>query len=631
VSYLAIARKYRPATFADIVGQEHVVRTLQNALSSERVHHAYLFCGARGVGKTTAARALAKALNCERGPTPEPCGVCGSCVEIAAGRSPDLVEIDGASNNSVDDVRELRDTVNYAPQRGRFKVYLIDEVHMLSKAAFNALLKTLEEPPPHVVFIFATTEPNRILDTILSRVQRFDFKRIGVQPVADRLQRIAESEGAKVSPAALRMIARAGEGSMRDAQSLLDKVISSHSVPGGVGQGAPIDDAVVAETLGLVDRSLLLSFTEGMLRGEPDRCLEVIEKVYSYGYELSEFTTELLELVRNATFLRLSPGARAYVDASADELLRLEAMVEGIPPDVLTRLFNALLDVHDQVSRAARPRIVLEMAVARLATTRPVEPVSGLLARLEDLERKLRAPSQGAARAPNRSAPRDSRVAEPKKPASRKAEPKKPEIEFETLEIPEVPKLPEVPRLPEAPAASKAKPKATRQKKTSAPPPQDDPQDPGIFSSVPDRSAEPSQLQSLADRWKGLAAELKAAEAGRLVEAQVSLRQRILVLSLPAGRALAEGRRARSIPQVEGLIRRAFPQVETIVVEPSAGTGSPAEHQRALQRQALDHPELRRIVQKLGAELEAVIELREESVEESTLGAAPEGGPRADV
>jgi DNA polymerase-3 subunit gamma/tau len=598
VSYLAIARKYRPATFADIVGQEHVVRTLQNALSSGRVHHAYLFCGARGVGKTTAARALAKALNCERGPTPEPCGVCGSCVEISAGRSPDLVEIDGASNNSVDDVRELRDTVNYAPQRGRFKVYLIDEVHMLSKAAFNALLKTLEEPPPHVVFIFATTEPNRILDTILSRVQRFDFKRIGVQPVADRLQRIAESEGAAVSLAALRMIARAGEGSMRDAQSLLDKVISSHA-----GQKGPIDDAVVAETLGLVDRSLLLSFTEGMLRGEPDRCLEVIEKVYSYGYELSEFTTELLELVRNATFLRLSPGARAYVDASADELLRLESMVEGIPPDVLTRLFNALLDVHDQVSRAARPRIVLEMAVARLATVRPVEPVSGLLARLEDLERKLRAPSQGAARAPNRSAPREARAKpEPrKKPETKSSETRS----FESVEPGAL--APEVLETP------KAKPKGARPKKAAAPPPQEDPQDPGIF-------AEPPQLESLAARWKSLAAELKAAEAGRLAEAQVSLRQRILVLSLPAGRALAEGRRARAIPQVEGLIRRAFPQVETIVVEPSAGTGSPAEHQRALQQQALDHPELRRIIQKLGAELEAVIAAGEESSEESTLG-----------
>ncbi len=238
MSYLAIARKYRPATFDEIVGQDHVTRTLKNAITAGRVHHAFLFCGARGVGKTTAARALAKALNCAEGPSPEPCGVCTSCEEVTKGNSPDLIEIDGASNNSVDDIRSLRETVGYAPTTGRYKVYLIDEVHMLSKAAFNALLKTLEEPPPHVIFLFATTEPEKILDTILSRVQRFDFKRIPVQVVADRLKAIASAEGAELSNASLRTIARAGEGSMRDAQSLLDKVISF----GGSGE---ISDAHV--------------------------------------------------------------------------------------------------------------------------------------------------------------------------------------------------------------------------------------------------------------------------------------------------------------------------------------------------------------------------------------------------
>ncbi|MEQ1504440.1 MAG: DNA polymerase III subunit gamma/tau, partial [Myxococcota bacterium] len=399
MSYLAIARKYRPATFADIVGQEHVVRTLQNALRSGRIHHAYLFCGARGVGKTTAARALAKALNCAQGPTPTPCGVCTSCVEIGTGSSPDLIEIDGASNNSVDDVRDLRDTVNYAPTRGKYKVYLVDEVHMLSKQAFNALLKTLEEPPPHVVFIFATTEPNRILDTILSRVQRFDFKRIPVQAVADRLGTIAVAEGANLSPAALRMIARAGEGSMRDAQSLLDKVISA----GDPGYTPP--DASVADTLGLVDRTVLFAFLDGLVHGEPAKCLDAIAVVYDYGYELSEFTGDLLELVRNATFVRLSAGAKAHVDASADEIARLEQLTEGVPAEALTRTFNALLDVHDQVSRAQRPRIVLEMAVARLATTRPVEPVAQLLSRLEELERKLRGGAGMARPAPKTTRP----------------------------------------------------------------------------------------------------------------------------------------------------------------------------------------------------------------------------------
>ncbi|HHO51055.1 MAG TPA: DNA polymerase III subunit gamma/tau, partial [Deltaproteobacteria bacterium] len=386
VSYLAIARKYRPATFDEIVGQDHVTQTLRNAIAGERIHHAYLFCGARGVGKTTAARALAKSLNCDQGPTAEPCGTCTSCLEVTSGASPDLIEIDGASNNSVDDVRALRETVHYAPTRGRYKIYLVDEVHMLSKAAFNALLKTLEEPPPHVVFIFATTEPNRILDTILSRVQRFDFKRITIPDLIARLGAIAEREEIALSEGALRLVARAGDGSMRDAQSLLDKVISF----GSSGSGGTIDDDAVVEILGLIDRGLLYSFVEGLLRGEPDRCLQTIATVYDYGHELSQLTSDLLELLRNATFVALSEGAKKHVDASEDELERLIQLVEGIPPDQLTRIFNALLDVHDRVARASRPRIVLEMAVAQLATVRPVQPVGALLQRLETLERRLR-------------------------------------------------------------------------------------------------------------------------------------------------------------------------------------------------------------------------------------------------
>ncbi|MCO4747647.1 MAG: DNA polymerase III subunit gamma/tau [Proteobacteria bacterium] len=389
MSYLAIARKYRPATFDEIVGQEHVTRTLKNAIERDRVHHAFLFTGARGVGKTTAARALARALNCVEGPTPEPCGECTSCTEISTGSSPDLIEIDGASNNSVDDIRDLRDTVQYAPTAGRSKIYLIDEVHMLSKGAFNALLKTLEEPPSHVVFVFATTEPNRIPDTILSRVQRFDFKRIPAMSVADRLKDIATKEGAVVSDNALRLIARAGEGSMRDAQSLLDQVLSF--------AGPDVTDAEVAETLGLIDTRLLHDMLDGMVGGEPGRCLEVIDTVYGYGFELSQFTAELLEQVRNLTLLRLSESSKKYVDLPDEEIEELEQIGNKVAPEALSRLFTALLDVHDQVSRAQRPRIVLEMAVARLATVRPVHPVGQLVGRLEELERRMRTGGGGGA------------------------------------------------------------------------------------------------------------------------------------------------------------------------------------------------------------------------------------------
>jgi len=399
LSYLAIARKYRPATFDEIVGQAHVTRTLRNALANDRIHHAYLFCGARGVGKTTAARAFAKSLNCEQGPTPDPCGECVSCREITSGSSPDLIEIDGASNNSVDDVRDLRDNVGYLPTRGKYKIYLVDEVHMLSKAAFNALLKTLEEPPRHVVFLFATTEPAKIPDTILSRVQRFDFKRIPVNAVVTRLASIAKAEGAALSEPSLRLIARAGEGSMRDSQSLLDKVISF----AGTGE---VSDAEVTEILGLIDRSLLYRTLSGLVKGEPGVVLEVVDTVYGYGFELAQFTEELMEVVRNATFLRLSPDARKYVDIADDEVEQLAATVDGVEPEQLQRLFSALIDVHDQVSRAARPRLVLEMAVARLATPTPVVPVGALIQRLEDLERRARHAKKPQGAGPNSRRPR---------------------------------------------------------------------------------------------------------------------------------------------------------------------------------------------------------------------------------
>ncbi len=382
MSYVAIARKWRPRTFEDIAGQGHVTRTLKNAIQLDRVHHAFLFTGARGVGKTSAARVLARALNCEKGPTPAPCGECAACKEILGGSSPDVIEIDGASNNSVEDVRELRESVRYLPQRGRSKVYIVDEVHMLSKGAFNALLKTLEEPPAHVVFIFATTEPQKIPDTILSRVQRFDFKRIPETVVVDTLKGICEGEGVVVPDAGLRLIARAGEGSMRDSQSLLDRVISF--------TGETITVEQVAEVLGLVDRSLLYEMLTGMLKGEPDRCLDAIEQVYTFGYDLSEFTAEMLELIRNATLVGLSPTSKRFLDVADEERARLESLTADLPTDVFVQSFHVMLDVHELVARAPRPRMVLEMAVARLVSIRPARPVDKIVAQLTDLERRMR-------------------------------------------------------------------------------------------------------------------------------------------------------------------------------------------------------------------------------------------------
>ncbi|MCB9795531.1 MAG: DNA polymerase III subunit gamma/tau [Alphaproteobacteria bacterium] len=401
MSYQAIARKWRPGTFEEIAGQGHVTRTLQNALRLGRIHHAFLFTGARGVGKTTAARTLARCLNCVNGPTPVPCGECPSCLEVPLGSSPDVTEIDGASNNSVEDVRELRDAVRYLPSRDKRRVYIIDEVHMLSIGAFNALLKTLEEPPPHVVFIFATTEPQKIPDTILSRVQRFDFKRIPESTVVGRLSLICESEEIKIPEAGLRLIARAGEGSMRDAQSLLDQVIAFG--------GDEVSTEQVADILGMVDRELLYEFLTGLVAGEPDRCLDVIAKVYDYGYELSQFTSEMLELLRNAALVVLSPRSRQHVDVPAEELERLSQLCEGMSADTFARYFQAMLAIHDEVSRTSRPRLVLEMAVARLASIRQLQPLDHLLSRMEDLERRLRGGG---------NAPRPGRVRPPRRPGA---------------------------------------------------------------------------------------------------------------------------------------------------------------------------------------------------------------------
>jgi len=399
MSYEAIARKWRPLSFEEISGQGHVTRTLTNAIKRDRIHHAYLFTGPRGVGKTTAARALARCLNCEKGPTDTPCQDCSSCREILAGNSPDVVEIDGASNNSVDDIRDLRDSVQYLPSRGGSRVFIIDEVHMLSKGAFNALLKTLEEPPKHVVFIFATTEPKKIPETVLSRVQRFDFKRISEKVVASRLRTICDSEGIEISEVSLLMIARAGEGSMRDAQSLLDQVIAF----GGAGVG----DEEVGQILGLVDRSLLYSMLDGLLNGQPEKALGAISTVYEHGHELTQFSSEFLGLLRNAALIGLSPSSRNFLDIPEEEKERLDTLVEGVTPDVFSRYFDVMLETHDAVARSSSPRMVLEMAVARMASTRKVQSVDVLLQKLANLERRMRGSGAAPTVARHGAAPRE--------------------------------------------------------------------------------------------------------------------------------------------------------------------------------------------------------------------------------
>ena len=381
MSYQVLARKWRPQRFEDVVGQEHVTTTLRNAIAQQRIAHAFLFSGPRGVGKTTVARLLAKALNCAEGPTGDPCGTCSSCTEVTAGNALDVVEIDGASNTGVENIRDLNENVRYRPAASRSKVYIIDEVHMLSTAAFNALLKTLEEPPDHVKFIFSTTEVHKLPQTVVSRCQRYEFKRIGMPDLLTRLRHITSDEGIEATDAALFSIAREADGSMRDAQSLLDQVI--------VFAGKTLGEAEVQSALGVADRTILHRVTEAILRRDPAPCLRAVEELYRYGYEVPRFCRDLVQQLRNLTVAALFGDATMLADLpdhEAQETMRQAALR---PAEDLQRLFRVAQLGTEEVRKSVLPKLVLEMTLVRMATMAEAAPVDELLTRLEEMERRL--------------------------------------------------------------------------------------------------------------------------------------------------------------------------------------------------------------------------------------------------
>ncbi|WP_298270558.1 DNA polymerase III subunit gamma/tau [Geobacter sp.] len=378
MSYLVLARKWRPQTFSDLTGQGHVSQTLKNAIDSGRIAHAFLFTGARGVGKTSSARILAKALNCERGMSPEPCNQCPACLEITAGTAVDVLEIDGASNTGVDDIRELRENVKYLPSRLRYKVFIIDEVHMLSTSAFNALLKTLEEPPPHVKFIFATTEPHKVPITILSRCQRFDFKRIPLGQVVERLRFIVARERITISDEALTVVARKGDGSMRDSLSVLDQVLAFC--------GDQVRDEEVANLLGVVDRRLLLEASAAVFARDTASALGVAAKVDGFGYSMRQFCGELIDHFRNLMILAAVADPRDLLDLSEAELSALREQAAAVPLADLQRHLTILLRAEGEMAHSSYPRLLLELTLIKMATLAPVVPVDDLLERLRKIE-----------------------------------------------------------------------------------------------------------------------------------------------------------------------------------------------------------------------------------------------------
>ncbi|GFO62463.1 DNA polymerase III subunit gamma/tau [Geomonas paludis] len=413
MSYLVLARKWRPQTFSDLVGQEHVSQTLKNAIDGGRVAHAFLFTGARGVGKTSSARILAKALNCESGLTVEPCNTCSTCLEITDGNSVDVFEIDGASNTGVDDIRELRDNIKYLPSRSRYKIFIIDEVHMLTTNAFNALLKTLEEPPPHVKFIFATTEPHKVPITILSRCQRFDFKRIALPRIVSRLRFIVDQEGVQVSDEALAVVARKGDGSMRDSLSTLDQVLAFC--------GNSVSDEDVAALLGVVDRRLIMEGCRSVLQADVKGALEIVAQVDSFGYSMRQFCQELIGQLRNISILKAVGEAGDLLELSDAEQGELKALGGQASVQDLQRHLAILLKAEAEMAHAGFPRLILEMALMKMATLAPAIPVQELLARLDALEKG--GPLPPRSEAPRPSAPPAPRPVQHSAPAPQSAPP----------------------------------------------------------------------------------------------------------------------------------------------------------------------------------------------------------------
>jgi DNA polymerase-3 subunit gamma/tau len=381
MSYLVLARKYRPQTFDQVVEQTHITRTLTNAISSDRVAHAILFSGPRGTGKTTVARILAKAMNCKEAPTPVPCNVCRSCNEITAGNAVDVFEIDGASNNSVDQIRELRENIKYMPAQSPYKIYIIDEVHMLSMAAFNALLKTLEEPPAHVMFIFATTEPHKIPITILSRCQRHDFRRISLDSISAHMASLCRHEKFEITNESLGIIAREASGSMRDALSLLDQIMTCT-------QGTMSHEQVL-DTLGVIDRKNIFDLAESILGADTLTGLDLLDDIYDRGHDMKKLYADLLEHFRNLLIAAMGKKVDKLVDLPSGELEQLMEQCKSTSPAALNQIFEMLYKEEVSIRLSPQPKLALEMTLIRIFQTKPALPIDILIDKLDVLRQEM--------------------------------------------------------------------------------------------------------------------------------------------------------------------------------------------------------------------------------------------------
>ncbi|CUT05341.1 DNA polymerase III subunit gamma/tau, partial [Candidatus Kryptonium thompsonii] len=394
MAYLVTARKWRPSKFSEVVGQEHVTATLLNSLKLGRVAHAYIFAGPRGIGKTTVARILAKAINCLNPQDYEPCNECEMCVEISNGRSIDVLEIDGASNRGIDEVRDLRESVRYTPTKAKYKVYIIDEVHMLTKEAFNALLKTLEEPPPHILFIFATTEPHRVPSTILSRCQRFDFRRIEIQKIIERLKLIAQQDKIQIDDDSLFTIAKKANGSLRDALSIFDQVVSF------CGEKIKFEDVIKA--LNIIDQEIFFRVTDIVKEKNIKAGLELVDEITKLGYDFQEFLTGLSEHLRNFLVV-ITTKSTELIEATEYYKSRYISQANNFTESDIIRMLKIVNDAEASIKWAPQPRLKLEMVITQLASLDSAVKIQELLAKIEELEKYLN--SSGGANPENFNIP----------------------------------------------------------------------------------------------------------------------------------------------------------------------------------------------------------------------------------
>ncbi len=389
MSYLVLARKWRPQTFDDLIGQDYITQTLKNAISTGKIAHAFIFSGPRGVGKTSTARIVAKAVNCTNGPTPDPCSNCSFCNEIAEGKSLDVIEIDAASHTGVNDVREIIENIKYLPTSGKNKIYIIDEVHMLSQSAFNALLKTLEEPPPNVLFILATTEVHKIPVTILSRCQRYDFKKVAVDKIKEQLTSITSKEKIKIQDETLYIISQEADGSLRDALSLMDQLIATF--------GTDINHEDALNILGILDRTLVKSTIEGILKKDPKFSIDVLNQAVEKGISPKRFAEDLLRTLRYALLIKTC-GKDAITELSDEDKTSFEALLKDESVETLETLFNLMLEGAENIQRSFYPQMALELILIKLSTLDRIVPVEDIIKKLENLSKNIGSTKHSAGR-----------------------------------------------------------------------------------------------------------------------------------------------------------------------------------------------------------------------------------------